>query len=222
MKKIKDIEIELRNIKKGYGSQSVLNGVSLRIDNTSFISICGKSGSGKSTLMNILGLIEGYDAGEYLFNQQKIEPGKDYYLLRRNYIGFIYQSYNLIPEKTCYENIILPAMYAGMKQAEIDTYISSIVDRLEISHLLQKGTFALSGGEKQRVAIARSLILNPSLIVADEPTGNLDTHNRDAVMEILLHEHRNGRGIVLITHDEAVADYADEKIYLKDGKLSIC
>lgn len=211
---IKDLEIELKNITKAY-DRPVLKDINLTINNDSYITIVGKSGSGKSTLMNILGLIEEYDDGVYTFNGEKIRKGKDYSTIRSESIGFIFQSYNLIPTMTCMENIVLPLQYSKKPIEEFD----NVIDLLKIRDLLQKPVVYLSGGERQRVAIARALILNPSLIIADEPTGNLDSGNRDIVLEILANENRKGRAIVMITHDTEIAMNAKNVYTLEEGVL---
>lgn len=211
---IKDLEIELKNITKEY-DRPVLKDINLTINNDSYITIVGKSGSGKSTLMNILGLIEEYDDGFYTFNGEKIRKGKDYSTIRSESIGFIFQSYNLIPTMTCMENIVLPLQYSKKPIDEFD----NVIDLLKIRDLLQKPVVYLSGGERQRVAIARALILNPSLIIADEPTGNLDSGNRDIVLEILANENRKGRAIVMITHDTEIAMNAKNVYTLEEGVL---
>ena len=211
---IKDLEIELKNITKAY-DRPVLKDINLTINNDSYITIVGKSGSGKSTLMNILGLIEEYDDGFYTFNGEKIRKGKDYSTIRSESIGFIFQSYNLIPTMTCMENIVLPLQYSKKPIDEFD----NVIDLLKIRDLLQKPVVYLSGGERQRVAIARALILNPSLIIADEPTGNLDSGNRDIVLEILANENRKGRAIVMITHDTEIAMNAKNVYTLEEGVL---
>lgn len=208
------LEIELKHIKKRY-DKLVLEDINLKICDKSFIAIVGKSGSGKSTLMNILGLIEDYDDGEYIFNGKKIKNGTDYNDIRGNNIGFIFQSYHLIPALTCRENIELPLLYGKKSERSCD----SIVKELNIENLLGKKINTLSGGEKQRVAVARALVRNPSLIIADEPTGNLDDSNKWMVYKILRREHEKGRGVIIITHDMELAEKADQKYILKDGKL---
>ncbi|MGN1235628.1 MAG: ABC transporter ATP-binding protein [Christensenellaceae bacterium] len=208
------LSVKLEHIQKSY-THEVLKDVNLELTNESYCSIVGKSGSGKSTLMNILGLLETFDAGSYTFNGQTIRSGKDYHELRLGQIGFVYQSYNLIPTMTCEENILLPTLYAKRPAENFD----GLVDRLGIRPLLKQSVTVLSGGEKQRVAIARSLILNPSLIIADEPTGNLDRENRDLVFSLFEECHRAGRAVVVITHDEATAQQARRTFTLRDGRL---
>lgn len=211
---MKNIHIQLNHITKSF-FKTVLNDISLDITNESYYAICGTSGAGKSTLMNILGLIEGFDGGEYLFNEEIIDPQKDYSSLRIQHIGFVFQSYNLIPSLDCRENILLPALYSDVKETEYN----HLVEMLQIQSLLHQKVGTLSGGEKQRVAIARALLLNPELIIADEPTGNLDEYNKQIVLDLLRAEHDKGRAVILITHDQNVASQA-EKIYeLMNGCL---
>lgn len=211
------LDLELRHLKKSY-LRPVLTDVNLRVTNDSYVTIVGKSGSGKSTLMNILGLVEGYDAGDYLFNGKRICNGVDYSRLRRENIGFIFQSYNLIPTLSCKENILLPLLYN--KRNAVQNF-DELVALLNLEPLLSQQVTTLSGGEKQRVAIARSLILDPCLILADEPTGNLDPKNRNLIMSLLRNEHEKGRGIILITHDMEIAQSADTVFMLQNGALCV-
>lgn len=207
-------EIKLEHIRKSY-LRPVLTDINLALNNQSYTAIVGKSGSGKSTLMNILGLLESFDGGEYLFDGEKILSGKDYNLLRLNKFGFVYQSYNLVPTLTCKENILLPTLYAGKGKENLDY----VVQTLDIESLLGAPVPVLSGGEKQRVAIARALILDPELLIADEPTGNLDPVNRQIVFDLFQREHAKGRGIVMITHDAEAASQAETIYRLQDGEL---
>jgi putative ABC transport system ATP-binding protein len=210
-----DLHLELKHIQKSY-LRPVLSDVNLDVTNDSYVTIVGKSGSGKSTMLNILGLVEGYDRGEYWFNGKLIRNGIDYSRLRLENIGFIFQSYNLIPTLSCKENILLPTLYNRHNQEQS---FEELVELLDLGPLLSQRVTTLSGGEKQRVAIARSLILDPCLILADDPTGNLDPKNRDIIMNLLRHEHEKGRGIILITHDMEIAKQADTIYLLEGGKL---
>lgn len=212
---MQELDLRLSHVKKSY-NRPVLTDINLHVTNDSYVTILGKSGSGKSTMLNILGLVEDYDSGEYSFNGTLIRIGMDYSRLRLQNIGFIFQSYNLIPTLSCKENILLPVMYGrNWKQENFDR----LVDLLQIEHLLSQRVVTLSGGEKQRVAIARALILDPCLILADEPTGNLDPQNREIIISLLRHEHECGRGIILITHDEQTAAAADTILRLEGGIL---
>lgn len=208
------LQITLRNVKKSY-NKPVLTNINLNITNDSYLAIEGKSGSGKSTLMNILGLIENFDGGEYIFNGVNIKNGKDYSNIRLNNIGFIFQSYNLISTMTSRENIMLPLIYDN----NINVDVEQLAKDLDILDLLDKDVNVLSGGEKQRIAIARALVLNPSLIIADEPTGNLDEYNRQLVFELLRKEHNKGRAIIMITHDPSTAKQANMVYRLYQGEL---
>lgn len=210
-----ELDIQISHLQKSY-LRPVLTDVNLHITNDSYITIVGKSGSGKSTLLNILGLVEGYDAGEYIFNGTRIVNGIDYSRLRLENIGFIFQSYNLIPTLSCKENILLPTLYNRKKQNQD---FDELVELLDIGPLLGQRVTTLSGGEKQRVAIARALILDPCLILADEPTGNLDPKNREMIFKLLRREHEKGRGILMITHDADTAAQADQQFTLVGGKL---
>jgi putative ABC transport system ATP-binding protein len=211
-----DLHLELKHIQKSY-LRPVLSDVNLDVTNDSYVTIVGQSGSGKSTMLNILGLVEGYDRGEYWFNGKLIRNGIDYARLRLENIGFIFQSYNLIPTLSCKENILLPTLYNRHNQEQS---FEELVELLDLGPLLSQRVTTLSGGEKQRVAIARSLILDPCLILADEPTGNLDPKNRDIIMNLLRHEHEKGRGIILITHDMQIARETDTIYLLEGGKLT--
>jgi len=212
---LKELNIRLSHLQKSY-LRPVLTDINLTVTNDSYITIVGKSGSGKSTLLNILGLVEGYDAGEYVFNGRLIRNFLDYSRLRLENIGFIFQSYNLISTLSCKENILLPALYNRKNTSQS---LDELADLLDIQPLLDQKVTTLSGGEKQRVAIARALILDPCLILADEPTGNLDPKNRDIIFRLLRREHEKGRGIILITHDSDAAKQGKTAYTLVDGKL---
>lgn len=214
---MKELHLSLRHLQKSY-TRPVLTDVNLEVTNGSYATVVGRSGSGKSTILNILGLVEGYDGGEYHFNGTLIRNGVDYARLRLENIGFIFQSYNLIPTLSCRENILLPTLYNRRNTVQ---NFDELVSLLDLEPLLSQRVTTLSGGEKQRVAIARSLILDPCLILADEPTGNLDPKNRDLIMDLLRREHEKGRGIILITHDMAVAQSADTVYVLQDGMLHL-
>lgn len=212
---MRELDLRLSHVQKSY-TRPVLTDINLHVTNDSYVTILGKSGSGKSTLLNILGLVEDYDGGEYSLNGTLIRNGVDYSKLRLQNIGFIFQSYNLIPTLSCQENILLPTMYD--RNTEQNNF-ERLVELLQIAPLLSQRVVTLSGGEKQRVAIARALILDPCLILADEPTGNLDPQNREIIVNLLRHEHESGRGIILITHDEQTAAAADTVLRLEGGTL---
>ena len=212
---MKELRLDLEHLSKSY-TRPVLTDVNLTVTNESYITIIGRSGSGKSTLLNILGLVEGYNGGAYMFNGIKIRNDTDYARLRLENIGFIFQSYNLIPTLSCRENILLPTLYNRRNRCQDFEELTKL---LELEPLLSQRVNTLSGGEKQRVAIARALILDPCLILADEPTGNLDLQNRDIILNLLQHEHENGRAVVMITHDIDVAKNANTVLQIKNGKL---
>ena len=212
---MRELDLQLQHIKKSY-ARPVLTDVNLSVNNESYVTILGKSGCGKSTMLNILGLVEGYDSGEYHFCGKRIRNGADYARLRLENIGFIFQSYNLIPTLSCRENIMLPTLYnRRLKPQNFD----ELVSLLDLEKLLQQRVNTLSGGEKQRVAVARSLILDPCLLLADEPTGNLDPANKEIIFRLLAKEHEKGRGIVLITHDQETAAQAKTVYRLEGGVL---
>ncbi len=210
-----ELNISIEHLTKSF-YRPVLRDINLQITNESYLSIIGASGCGKSTLMNILGLIEGFDSGSYTFNGTSIENGNDYSQLRRDNIGFVFQNYNLIPTMTCRENILLPTLY---RDTALENRLDSLAEELNIRKLLAQRVNTLSGGEKQRVAFARALILDPCILIADEPTGNLDVINRDIVLEMISHEHTLGRGVVLITHDMELSAKSKLAYELKDGVL---
>ncbi len=212
--------ISLEHIKKTYGDKVVLEDINLKITNDSFISILGKSGAGKSTLMNIVGLIEHFDGGTYRFNDKVLKRKKDYAMLRLSEIGFVFQSYNLIPTLTCRENIELPMIYSSASISQ-DVYME-LAEELGISDLLDKPINILSGGEKQRIAIVRALVMNPKLIIADEPTGNLDDENKFLVFDMLKREYRRGRAVLIITHDSSLAKKTSQTYILREGRLYEC
>ena len=217
MGNIKPINIKIKNIAKQYGDKVVLEDINLKIKNDSFISILGKSGAGKSTLLNIISLIESYSKGEFMFNEINITKHKDYVDLRRQFVGIIFQSYNLISNLSCEENIILPLIYSNNNINK--KYYNTLINELDLGEIEKKPVYMLSGGEKQRVAVARSLINNPSLIIADEPTGNLDKENEQKVMEYFQYLSSIGKSIVMVTHNENLLEYSDKAFYLRNGKL---
>lgn len=216
--------IECRNITKIYKNGDVetaaLKGVSFRIEKGEFVSIIGPSGSGKSTLMHILGALDTPTGGQYILDGEEVSHLNDDELsdLRRNKIGFVFQSFNLLPRSTVLRNVMLPLLYSGLDYKE---RINRAKECLGYAGM-EGGKFynlsnQLSGGQMQRVAIARALINNPSIILADEPTGNLDTKTSKVVMEAFQRLHREGHTIILITHEMDVADYAERIIHVRDG-----
>ena len=218
--------VTLTAVKKLYkmGSETVaaLNGVDLKIDQGEFVALMGPSGSGKSTLMNILGCLDRPTEGSYKLLSQEVSHLSDDELaaIRNKTIGFVFQNFNLLPKLTSLENVALPAVYAGIKtnkrldMAREALEKVSLVDRAE--HLPSE----LSGGQRQRVAIARAIAMKPSIIMADEPTGNLDTKSTGEIMEIFRDLHANGSTIILVTHEPDIAQAADRQILVKDGKIT--
>ena len=212
---MKQITIELQHVQKSY-VRPVLRDINLRLPQGGYYAVLGRSGSGKSTLLHILGLIERHDGGRYLFDGTELRPGKDYAALRRRHIGFIFQSYNLIPTLTCRENIRLPLLF----ERDLPDRSEEWMERLDIAALRDQRTTVLSGGEKQRVGFARAMMADPGLLLADEPTGNLDGENRDVIFSILRQEHAAGRSVMLITHDAEAASQAQEVFHLENGVLT--
>jgi putative ABC transport system ATP-binding protein len=217
--------IELRNVKKTYqmGEAEVhaLDGVSLTIKDGEFVAVVGPSGSGKSTLMNIIGCLDLADEGEYWLNGQLIDDYTERQLgeIRNKEIGFIFQQFNLLSKLTAYENVELPLIYQGLPLSERKKRVTDALTKVGLSDRMAHKPTELSGGQQQRVAIARALSTQPTLILADEPTGNLDSHSGKEIMSMLMNLHREGRGILLITHDPGVAKLASRKLHIMDGRL---
>ena len=216
------VVLEAKGISKTYGKGhtkvQALKKCSLQFEKGEFVAIIGKSGSGKSTLLKVLGTMEEPDGGEVLLEGSSILHLKDKELseLRRGKIGFIYQDYNLLPEFTAYENIVMPIRLDGL--AEDGKYIDTLLENLGISYCRDKFPGEMSGGEQQRVAIARALAVEPAVILADEPTGNLDVENSNEVVLLLSKAARiYNQTIIMVTHDMQTAEYADRIIKIKDG-----
>lgn len=198
-----------------------LSEISLTINQGDFVSIMGPSGSGKSTLLNIIGLLDSASDGSYkLLDQEMVglkEKAKSQ--ARKENIGFIFQNFNLIDELSVYDNIELPLIYNNVPSAERKKKVNAIADKLGISHRLKHFPQQLSGGQQQRVAVARALINNPKIILADEPTGNLDSKNGNEVMELLTDLHANGATILMVTHSDYDASFSQRTILMKDGMI---
>lgn len=218
--------IDIHNICKMYlvGDEEVraLDHASMHIDKGEFVSIIGPSGSGKSTLMNIIGCLDIADAGTYTLDGIPIEDYTETELahIRNKKIGFVFQSFNLISKLTAEENVELPLIYQGVKRGERKERVSEALHRVQLEKRAKHLPTELSGGQQQRVAIARAIVTRPSLILADEPTGNLDSRTSQEIMDIFHELHEQGNTIVLITHDSNVARQASRIIHIKDGKLS--
>lgn len=217
--------IKIDNITKIFKTDEVetvaLNGLNLEVGKGEFLAIMGPSGCGKSTLLNILGLLDSPTSGTYILDGYDVSRlGESQRTKRRKgKIGFVFQSFNLIDELTVEENIALPLSYLGVKRSEIKPRVDDIMRRLQISHRASHYPQQLSGGQQQRVAIARAVVSRPALILADEPTGNLDSKNGVEVMKILTELHQQGATIVMVTHSARDAKYADRTINLLDGQI---
>jgi len=220
-----EILIKLEGIKKVFLTDEVethaLSGIQLDIFKGEFVSIAGPSGCGKSTLLSILGLLDSPSDGKYLLNGTPVEnlTLADRARIRNREIGFIFQSFNLIGDLTVYENVELPLTYRGMPAAERRQRATAALERVGMGHRAKHLPSQLSGGQQQRVAVARALAGSPSVLLADEPTGNLDSKNGDAVMELLRDLHRAGSTIVMVTHDARFARSADRTVHLFDGRI---
>ena len=198
-----------------------LSGVHLQIQHGEFISIAGPSGCGKSTLLSILGLLDSPTEGTYVLNDKSVQGLNlsERARIRNREIGFIFQSFNLIGDLTVFENVELPLTYRGMKASERKERVHQALERVGMAHRAKHLPSQLSGGQQQRVAVARALVGHPSILLADEPTGNLDSKNGDAVMELLRDLHRSGSTICMVTHDPRFARHADRTIHLFDGRV---
>lgn len=217
--------IKLNNLLKVYISEEVettaVNKISLTINKGEFIAIMGPSGCGKSSLLNILGLLDNASDGEYWFGDEEVVKylEKDRANLRKGNIGFVFQSFNLIDELTVFENVELPLLYLNMTKAERIEKINAALERMGIMHRKNHFPQQLSGGQQQRVAIARAIVTNPKVILADEPTGNLDSANGTEVMNLLQELNESGTTIVMVTHSPEDAKYVDRIINLFDGQI---
>ncbi|OGH38328.1 MAG: macrolide ABC transporter ATP-binding protein [Candidatus Levybacteria bacterium RIFCSPLOWO2_01_FULL_38_21] len=219
--------ISLANITKDYNLGglivNVLKGITLKIENGEFVAISGRSGSGKSTLMNIIGLLDTPTTGSYYLESVDVSSLKEDELsyLRNKKIGFVFQSFNLLPRATILENVILPGIYAGLNTKDRENTAKNILEKIGLFKHINKRPNQLSGGEQQRVAIARALMNNPDIILADEPTGNLDTKSGQEVITLLKDLHKQGKTIVLITHEKDIARETDRIINLTDGRIDL-
>ena len=218
--------IKTENLVKSFRTVEVetiaVDNLNLEVDKGEFVAIMGPSGCGKTTLLNILGLLDNPTSGKYFLNGEDVSTlnERDRTFLRRGKIGFIFQSFNLIDELTVYENIELPITYLKMAPALRKKMVNEIMERMAISHRAKHFPHQLSGGQQQRVAIARAVVLSPELILADEPTGNLDSKNGTEVMKILTELNNAGTTIVMVTHSRRDAEYARRTIEMFDGKIS--
>lgn len=215
--------IQIENLSRVFQTEEVettaLNGIDLTINQGDFISIMGPSGCGKSTLLNIIGLLDSPSSGSYKLLDKEMAglKEKDRANVRKQNIGFIFQNFNLIDELSVYDNIELPLIYNGVKASERKEKVEKIAEKLNISHRLKHFPQQLSGGQQQRVAVARALVNEPKIILADEPTGNLDSKNGNEVMELLMNLHANGATILMVTHSSYDASFSQKIIEMKDG-----
>ena len=214
--------IKVSNIKKSFGDLEVLRGVSLEVGKGEIVSIVGASGAGKTTLLQIIGTLLPADGGEVeiagtkLFGLNEKRTAE----FRNRHIGFVFQFHNLLPEFSALENVMMPALIGGTKRKEAKQRALELLEAVGLSARAEHKPAQLSGGEQQRVAIARALINRPSVVLADEPTGNLDTHNRDEIQRLLFEvREKFGQTIVMVTHDERLAEMADRKIVMSDGQV---
>ncbi|MFO7844611.1 MAG: ABC transporter ATP-binding protein [Bacteroidales bacterium] len=200
---------------------TALNKVNLNIDNGEFVAIMGPSGCGKSTLLNIIGLLDNPSSGELYFVDQEVSnySEKQRTNLRKSNIGFVFQSFNLIDELTVYENVELPLLYLNMPSSERKEKVEAVLERMKMSHRKKHFPQQLSGGQQQRVAISRAVVTNPKLILADEPTGNLDSANGEEVMNLLTQLNNDGTTIVMVTHSPSDAEKAHRIVQLFDGHI---
>lgn len=214
--------IELYDIKKSFGTLEVLKGIDLIINKGEVISIVGPSGAGKTTLLQIMGTLDKADSGTILLNGTNISSLKEKELanFRNKQIGFVFQFHQLLPEFTALENVMIPALIAGISSSDAMKKAKQTLDFLGLSERASHKPSELSGGEKQRVAVARALINNPSVILADEPSGSLDTHNKEELHQLFFElRNRLGQTFVIVTHDESLAQLTDRTIHMKDGRI---
>jgi putative ABC transport system ATP-binding protein len=216
--------IKITNLEKVYRTEEVetvaLNKLSIEVKEGEFVAIMGPSGCGKSTLLNILGLLDDPDAGSFLFNGTEVAKFNERQRaeLRKHNIGFVFQSFNLIDELTVYENVELPLIYTKVPSAERKARVEKVLDQMQIMHRRNHFPQQLSGGQQQRVAVARAVVNNPKLILADEPTGNLDSNNGNEVMQLLTDLNEKGTTIIMVTHSEHDAKFSHRIVRMLDGQ----
>ena len=217
--------IKLHDLTKAYRTSDVettaLNDVNLAVDAGEFIAIMGPSGCGKSTLLNVLGMLDSPDSGSYEFAGENVAGYSETQLadIRKQNIGFIFQSFNLVDELSVAENVMLPLLYQKVAPKERDDRVQKVLERVGIAHRADHRPQQLSGGQQQRVAVARAVISNPKLILADEPTGNLDSTNGEEVLELLNQLNDEGTTIIMVTHDKSHADHASRVVNMLDGRI---
>ncbi|HYB95769.1 MAG TPA: ABC transporter ATP-binding protein [Vicinamibacterales bacterium] len=217
--------IETRDLWKTYrmGDEDIhaLRGVSIAIERGEYVAIMGPSGSGKSTLMNLIGCLDTPSKGTYLLNNKEVSQMNDNELarIRNEEIGFVFQTFNLLPRATALHNVELPLVYAGMGKAERLAQAKAAIEKVELTHRMTHKPNELSGGQRQRVAIARALVNNPSILLADEPTGNLDSKTGVEIMGLFARLHQGGNTIIVVTHEPDIAAYAHRVIAIRDGQV---
>ena len=211
--------IELSGVSKWFGDFQVLKDVSLQVFSGERVVVCGPSGSGKSTLMNIIGCLDTPSSGEYVLNGNRVSQMNDSDLaeVRNREIGFVFQTFNLLPRTSCLANVELPLIYAGVKASDRKERALEVLDKVGLGDRVDHKPNELSGGQRQRVAIARALVNSPSILLADEPTGNLDTKTGDEIMLLFEELYRAGNTIILVTHENEIAQYARRIVRLRDG-----
>lgn len=214
--------LSAKNIQKKYGQLQVLKGVDVAIKKGEIVSIVGSSGAGKSTLLHILGTLDKADAGEIVLNNQRVDllTGKRLAAFRNTEIGFVFQFHHLLPEFTALENVCIPGWIAGGKKKDITQRAKELLDMLGLASRLENKPQQLSGGEQQRVAVARALINNPSIVMADEPTGNLDSANARDLHQLFIDLRKQfNQTFLIVTHNEELAQMSDRIVHMKDGKI---
>ena len=217
--------IQIKNIKRDFvlGTEiiNVLKGIDLKINKGEYVALMGPSGSGKSTLMNLLGCLDTPTSGSYILNGKDVSIMNDNELaeIRNKEIGFVFQTFNLLPRTTALDNVALPMVYAGFSKSERHKRAAEVLTQVNLSDRMDHEPNQLSGGQRQRVAIARALVNNPSIILADEPTGNLDSKTSVEIMKLFGDIHANGNTVILVTHEEEIASYAHRVIRLRDGLI---
>lgn len=217
--------IEIKGITRDFalGSEivKVLKGINLTINKGEYVALMGPSGSGKSTLMNLLGCLDTPTSGSYILNGKDVSIMKDDELagIRNKEIGFVFQTFNLLPRTTALDNVALPMVYAGFKKPERNARATKVLTQVGLEDRMDHKPNQLSGGQRQRVAVARALVNHPSIILADEPTGNLDSKTSVEIMGLFNEIHANGNTVILVTHEEDIAEYAHRVIRLRDGVI---
>lgn len=218
--------IQISELKRDFalGNQivKVLKGIDLNVNKNEYVALMGPSGSGKSTLMNLIGCLDTPTSGQYILNNKDVSQLTDDELaeIRNQEIGFVFQTFNLLPRSTALDNVALPLVYAGFSKASRDARATEVLTQVGLSDRMDHRPNQLSGGQRQRVAVARALVNKPSIILADEPTGNLDSKTSVEIMKLFDEIHNNGNTIILVTHEEDIAEHAERIIRLTDGQIT--